>query len=910
MEAEKRSSKGGFFQLFDWNAKSKKKLFSNKSALPECTNQGKENFSAPGPLRLQQEIGPSTSVQGHDYNCISSVSSEEGHGTKVPGVVARLMGLESLPKKDVSEPPPDSSFYDSYSFRDSHLPRSQPDIQSEHIIDYAHTRNKLDGFSRNPVDFRMQKVQNRSIDRFQTEILPPKSARTISSSHNRLLSPIKSPGFILTKNAASIMEAASRIIEQSPQSTTKGKSSFRSPSVPLRIRDLKERLEAAQTAPQVPVQSQRARDNHSGKYMKGQPNERGQRGLEDAQVSRRSIAQKDSGSRSLKSKERTPSYSSQTKTNFQMKEGPSWSGSRSANQRGDSRVKTNHLEKKELYMEKSVQRRTSASGTFDVLKQNNQKQNCASSKGTTCLKPQTASCQLDRKVSSSKSVSKVNKTVNKIAENSSTGTRKKNTVAADTRKETSSSNTKSFPAKKRPGSAVARNNGNAVKDVLINKNDRSVKCNVSVDGLANWDAVDAKSGMDVVSFTFTSPIKKSIPGSQAPGQFREKDNSLSVVPADDKPTNVSYSSSLGLNVIGSDALSILLEEKLKELACRVEPPDSNLVTANQFSGPASRLHDSAQSLSATDSTYSENEKKLHLGLQKHNQENEHDFNHSLLDVMVLDAKQKWQDSEDFEESSNGWNNSKTEYGQETDCPISSQPSYSGESCNSLDSKISYASNVTGNRQCSSLESYETISFISLRHPQYLEESELSDSASSLSVGEERACTSGYRNFELSPDWELVYTKEILSNAELQLDDYVLGQASLSADFFYPWEDQKIESDKASDEYCKLEQKLLIDFMNECLEFRCEQISVGSRKSWSKLTMLFQKKERLAEEFHREMCGLTSMKDLLTDEIVDKEMSSHYGKWVDFETEECEEGLELGDEILSSLVDEIMIDLLS
>lgn len=588
------------------------------------------------------EIGPSTSVQGNDYNCISSVSSEEGHGTKVPGVVARLMGLESLPKKDVSEPPDDTSFYNSYSFRDSHFTRTQPDIQSEHhIIDYGHTRNKLDGFSRNPVDFRMQKVQNRSIDRFQTEILPPKSARTISSSHNRLLSPIKSPGFILTKNAASIMEAASRIIEQSPQSTTKGKSSFRSPSVPLRIRDLKEKLEAAQTAPQVPVQSQRARDNHSGKYMKGQPNERGQRGLEDAQLLRHSVAQKQSGSRSLKSKEKTPAFSSQAKTNFQMKEGPSWS-SRSVNQRGDNRVKRNHLEKKELYMEKSVQRRTLASGTSDVLKQNNQKQNCASSKETTCLKPQTASCQLDRKVSSVKSSSKVNKTVNKIAESSSTGTRKKNTVSADTRKEASSSNSKSFLAKKGPGSAVARNNGNAVKDVLINKNDRSVKCNVSVDGLANWDAVDAKSGMDVVSFTFTSPIKKSIPGSQAPGQFRENDNSLSFVPADDKPTNVSYLSSLGLNVIGSDALSILLEEKLKELACRVEPSDSNLIRDSQISGPASSLHDSAQSLGVTDSMYTENEKKLHLGLHKHNQENQHDLNHSSLDGTNLDAKLKWQ----------------------------------------------------------------------------------------------------------------------------------------------------------------------------------------------------------------------------------------------------------------------------
>lgn len=175
---------------------------------------------------------------------------------------------------------------------------------------------------------------------------------------------------------------------------------------------------------------------------------------------------------------------------------------------------------------------------------------------------------------------------------------------------------------------------------------------------------------------------------------------------------------------------------------------------------------------------------------------------------------------------------------------------------------------------------------------------------------DRACTSGYRNFEPSPNWELVYAIEVLSNADFQLEDYVLGQACLTADFFTSWENQKTGSDKAVDEYYKLEQKLVFDFLNECLEFRCEQISVGNHKAWSKLTMLFQKKDLLAEEFYREMSRLTSMKDLSTDEIVDKDMSSHYGKWVDFETEECEEVLDLGDEILSSLVDELMIDLLS
>ena len=34
MEVEKRRSKGGFLNLFDWNGKSRKKLFSNNSDLP------------------------------------------------------------------------------------------------------------------------------------------------------------------------------------------------------------------------------------------------------------------------------------------------------------------------------------------------------------------------------------------------------------------------------------------------------------------------------------------------------------------------------------------------------------------------------------------------------------------------------------------------------------------------------------------------------------------------------------------------------------------------------------------------------------------------------------------------------------------------------------------------------------
>lgn len=59
MGVEKQGSKsggyaGGFFQLFDWNAKSRKKLFSNKSDLPgklyymhiDKKNQGSKSYSS------------------------------------------------------------------------------------------------------------------------------------------------------------------------------------------------------------------------------------------------------------------------------------------------------------------------------------------------------------------------------------------------------------------------------------------------------------------------------------------------------------------------------------------------------------------------------------------------------------------------------------------------------------------------------------------------------------------------------------------------------------------------------------------------------------------------------------------------------------------------------------------------
>ncbi|KAK2977716.1 hypothetical protein RJ640_013734 [Escallonia rubra] len=910
MEVEKRISKGGLFQLFDWNAKSRKKLFSNKSELPESSKHGKENFDSAVMSRLQQmkvhENGPGPSGRGSDYSSASSVSNDEGHGTKAPGVVARLMGLDSLPTSDVSEPSL-TPFFDSHSFRDFR-PRHTTDYQGEHQnIEYDNLRNKLDGFSRNPVELRLQKVQNRvnrPIERFQTEILPPKSAKSISITHHRLLSPIKSPGFILTKNAAYIMEAAAKIIDQSPHSAVKYKlPSSGSSSVPLRIRGLKEKMEAAQKASGLPETLKRPRE-HGSKYGKGQPSDRSQSGSEGSQLFTASAVPKPSSLVSNQNKGKSVSLAVQAKVNVQRKEGSPSSGNRSF-MKQDNEVNLGHLDKKQRNTQKNVQKRNSTSRTSDVLRQNNQKQNCASNKERVILKPKVP-YQQERKALTANGSVRAGKTVNKAVENPATGERNLNSAAAEIGKELSSSKTKNVSGKKRPVNGNI-SDGRIAEDVYLNKNERSVKCNVSSDGQTNWDAVDRKNGMDVVSFTFTSPIKKAVPGSQSSSRVMEKNLCLNLF-EDQSDSRTSALSSLGLNVIGSDALSVLLEQKLKELASRVE---------SSASSSASTLQDPVASLNVEKTLSTEHDKRFQFSLQKDKPGSQHDTTGSSINEVLLKPTQQFQGSEAPEKHISSSLNSG--YGRQLDyhyqSPISSlESSYSDGSCNSLDSKASFTS--IGSKQCLSADSHETLGGISAKKPHPVEgEPDLSDSATSTSLGSvEKKYTItnlAYTNYERSSLWELEYVREVLSSADLTSKDFIFSQSPkvISPNLYDQLEHQLTGPAKKMEENVKLWRKILFDCVSECVEFRCERLLGGGCKSWVKWTTLFRRKEWLAEELYKEMSGWTSMGDLMVDELVEKDMSTQYGKWVDFEMEEFEVGVEIEEDILTSLVDEVAADLL-
>lgn len=899
MEVEKKRSKGGFFNLFDWNGKSRKKLFSGNSE-SSGSQQGKENVENFSQTRLNRvevdDNGASSSNKGSgDWNCSSSLTSDEGCGSRAPGVVARLMGLDSLPTSTVTDSSSTLSF-DSHSLRVPHDDRSNPNLwRGFYALDYMNMPNKLDRVSWNPVESKAQRVQNRPIERFQTEVLPPKSAKSISVTHHKLLSPIKTPGFVPTKNAAYIMEAAAKMMEASPRASSKSKMSSIGPSsIPLRIRDLKEKME---TVPKV-SRPERPKAASDAKYMRGRPGDRRYNGTDNVPGPEPSVDSEKRSFNDIRNKGKAVSLAVQAKANVQRKEGsPSLSNRNFINQKEQNEVKQNEFSKSRQCTQRSVHKRSSAVSNKSVLKQNNQKQNCVSNKDKLASKNVVPN-QPTRRMRSTNGSSRPNRTVNKVLVNSETGSRKMGSMATATRKEFSFSAVKDVSGKIRSVSQDFHLEETVADNGLISKNERSVKCNVAMEGYANLCTDNRKQDMDVVSFTFKSPLKKSISELQSTGQVVSMKNRFSI---DSFGSNDLHSypehftfSSPGLNVIGGDALSVLLEQKLQELTCKVESSQRNLFGEGTSASSSSSLQDLVSSEASTTSRG----KKFELSLLRDKFDGIADF-----DSLSADVNQKWQGSEGMEGCSSSSKNSGTgkEFNHHFNPVSVFEPSFEIGSC--IDNRIS--ANGSESERCSLAQAKDQMNLFSSFEilPSY-EASELSDSASTGEVsGKNMTRIFGFHYLNQSNDWELEYVQYILSKVDLVIEDFALGDADhvISPNLF--------DNLHYQEEYPKLQQKLLFDSINESLQYRCKQIVIGSRKARDRWATLSQRKESLAEELYKEILVWKNMGDLMADDLVDKDMSTQRGRWLDFDIEAFEEGVEIEKGILSCLIDELVSDFL-
>ncbi|KAL8490574.1 hypothetical protein ACS0TY_022551 [Phlomoides rotata] len=823
---------GGFLQMFDWNAKSRKKLFSGKSDVPEQSKQKKTRDGNFPKTRLHmldadENAGGSTVKGSSDQSCSSSVVDEDFCGTKAPGVVARLMGLDSLPKSSMSE----TYSTPLFSSHDSYYQTKNLDYYQDQSTQFS----SLQDVPRIDMQPKYQKVIHRPIEKFQTEILPPKSAKSIPSTHHKLLSPIKSASFIPAKDAAQIMEAAARIIDPGPRERRKTKQpSVGSSSVPLRVRDLKQKVEAAQKPLKIFEGSQRKAESRAAKNIRGQSMNKSWNGSD----SEESLVD-------VKNKSKSISLALQAKANVQKREGLNANSSRNRTiPKEPCELSPNHVFKSQSTTQRSVIKKPSLQNGSSVLRQNSQKQNCIVDRGKL---PSNSNSKGGKTFSKESSTARQHSS-SKLSGSSKVNSRKLSSEVRDDKREVSSSSTERVASKKRSADGNYHSGKNQ-----MDKNGKAIQSRDIMDRQSSCNQDSGMTGIDVVSFTFTSPMTR-LEGSGRPAEAGETckigyQSKRSLLNSDGTcPSRYSY---LGHNVKGGDALNILLEQKLQELARKVE-------FSQQKSGTHS--HDAVPDLEATMClTMAEGNKVrdgMHMDYQGVLEEmSSHDSNISQARKMI---------------------------GCHNPSPVSVlEHSPFAESCNSSDTTETNSSSGTGSKQFSSVQAQEVVdsySFFGIEG-----DAELSDSASSN-----------------LPKSELEYVKEMLCNIELMFKDYALG---IGHEIIKP-------PRLYNQDVHIIDQRLMFDCVGECLDLRCRQYVSGGYRSWAKGESLVRRKDRLAEEVYKEISGWSSdIEESMIDELVDKDMSNQYGRWLDFDTEAFEVGIQIESRILNSLIDEVVADML-
>ncbi|KAK7246326.1 hypothetical protein RIF29_41190 [Crotalaria pallida] len=914
---------GGFFQLFDWTSKSRKKLFATKSELPDPLKHGRKanyKMAMTQPYSVEEdEYGAGAGVRRScDHSYASSVTDDESCGTRAPSVVARLMGLDSLPPSNFSDPY-SSPYFDTRSLDDTQYFSKNLNHQHDHQILYSGKLvGKAEGTSRNIVEPKPQKTLTRPIEKFQREVLPPKSAKSIPVTHHKLLSPIKCPGFVPTNNAAYIMEAAARIIEPGSHASTKPKTSMvaSSSNVSLRVKDLKDKAEASQKGPLIVSSSvtSRARDlkekretshrttrssepsprpveSNAAKYLKGQSMNKSWNGSVDTSIRSPTYAEEDS---SLRNKGKSISLAVQAKVNVQRREGLSSSGGRSiAGQQEHTDTKPNLSSKANA--QKNMHKKSSG-----VLRQNNLKQNSSVEKDKLPSKPSVSNTHSRKVMTADSPYARHRNSSGKSVAKSKAGSRKSAMEVTDSEKEVLYTSTNNFPRKKR---TTDRDwNDRVVDNLFIDKTQKPVQSNLVSNKQFSCSEEAKNKDTDVVSFTFTTPLARKNPGFETSGQASQKANGLSL---DQRIKRVlleadNTRSPIGYNVIGGDALGMLLEQKLRELTNAVETSCHDVSRVGKPSSTAPKSND----------PYT----KLNLGNPRLQQKKDQD-------VLFADKLSRSHDSgisftglPDFSSKHGTWVDEMDPrlFNGRQPSPISVlEPSFSIESCES--SMSTDVTSTEGSKLCSSVQAQE-VHGLKFSNKFYHAESdaELSDSASStstVSMMKKHTSTFSVTKFGRPSTWELDYVKDILSNVESMYTEFSLCQAR---EVVNPHLFNQLETRKGGFEFdveSRIRRKVIFDCVSECLDLRCRYYVGGGFKMWAKGVAKVKRKERLAEEVYKEISGWREMRDSMVDELVDMDMSSQHGKWLDFEVDAFNIGAEVVDQIFNSLVDEVVSDFL-
>lgn len=909
MVVEKQGSKsggyvGGFLQLFDWNAKSRKKLFSSKSDIPELSKQKKRcDGNLPMTrvhLNNEDDTTAVSSVKGSsDYSCASSVTDEEYYGIKPAGVVARLMGLDCLPSSNLSEPY-STPFFDSQSLRSApSISRNLEYQQNFQTVYSSNLHEKMEDLGRSSFEPKQQKIISRPIEKFQTEILPPKSAKSIPVTHYKALSPIKRANSIPPQNAAHIMEIAARILDAGPQATSKVKSPLiGSTSVPLKYKGLKERAEASQKVAKIAEASRRPAESNASKYLKGQPMNKSWNGSADI-ARQKDFSDSDESFGGSKTKGKSVSLALQAKANVQKREGLNAGSSRSVlvQKEPPSKVISNQLFTSQPSTEKITHKKPSVHNSSSVLRQNNQKQNSMADRGKSPSKQFLSNSQGKRTLSGDSSFVR-QRSSGKMAENSKVSSRRLSREA-DNKKEEAYSCTKSVSRKKRPSDGdIQYEKNQATGSMSTHKSGKLIQSGTFMDREISWGENSKGKGTDIVSFSFSTPLTRSMPTAELPREVLGKSHEFSTDFRSNKMQLTSdcmnnLKAPLGHNLSRGDALSTLLDLKLRELSSVVE--SSRQKTSNSSS---SIFQDLSPSLNGLSKTTMLHVNRNHDDMEVDDLVSPCNPGFSSTGPLGITGQHKHQGiEEELSEYGSSEYECRKVFGSRFLSPISVlEQSFLTESCNSSDTAES--NNTGACKQSSSVQAKEVFGICSWNKFHSMEpEVDLLDSASS---------TFGKEEDGKSPNWELEYVKDILYNIESMFMDFAMGRCQK---IINPHLFDQLERINSHRHELKQRRKVVFDCVGECLDLRCRQFVEGGYDSWSKGLLVVKNKKRLAEEVYREISGWSGMGNCMVDELVDKDMSSGFGRWMNFEVEAFELGIQIEKRLLNSLIDEVVADIL-
>ncbi|KAI9080985.1 hypothetical protein K1719_036965 [Acacia pycnantha] len=442
MEIERRRSKGIFLSLFDCNGVSRKKLFpaTPSPSLPDELKQAKENVGNMPESQLNtRKVDENGMNQSSTENCKPSTGSDIPCETKAPCLVARLMGLDSLP----------TSTFDKVSFTAS---RSSNSLVSSHCHEDA-----VD----HPIKSRAYKAENRTI---KARLPDNKSMRDLD-------------------------------LRQKPAAA--------------HLASMHEKIMYTNT-----VEGSRYSEN-IGFHR---------------HVSR--------GSSTL--------LAIQAKVRVQCRYSLTSNGNRGHKQREQNVIASNQFfrSQKPILKQAAKQRTcTSMNNPYNEIEQNSATIKVRSTSIVEPNKPTTRSS-----TGGARKVTNNNFIIDNVRPSSS-GRR-----AAGAKEEFSLIKTKSCNSmrKRYPKRDVLSAN------VVNSYQGKPIRCNITTEESMNQDALNKKTGKDVISFTFTSPLKKESQPST-------------------HPNNV-HVSAPGLHTTDDDASSDLFNGRAQDLASRINSPECTLAT--------------------------------------------------------------------------------------------------------------------------------------------------------------------------------------------------------------------------------------------------------------------------------------------------------------------------------------------